>query len=218
MTLFSLALAYRIKKLEYEKLIIIEKANVELEEKVKERTSELVEYQEKLKELANKDHLSNLYNRRYLNEFSKNLINIVKREKNVLSVVLFDLDFFKKINDEYGHSVGDEVIKKFASILLREVRASDLVFRIGGEEFLIILLKTDTDGAYTIANKIREVCSKEKIELDNGETVCFSVSGGVSTLLSEDKDIYDTIKRADKLLYEAKKSGRDKILKFTIGD
>jgi predicted signal transduction protein with EAL and GGDEF domain len=107
-TLFSLALAYKIKSLQNEKLLIIYQQNISLESMVAERTEEL-------KELANRDPLTNLHNRRFLYEISDNIILLSKRENTPLSFIMFDLDNFKSINDTYGHAIGDKVIKAFCS-------------------------------------------------------------------------------------------------------
>jgi len=210
--LFSLALAYRIRVLQYEKLAIIHQSNIELDDKVKERTEELEQSRQKLKELANRDPMTNLYNRRCLYEISNELINIAKREKNPLSLIMFDIDKFKSINDIYGHIVGDEVIKIFAKLLL-QTRGCDIAARIGGEEFVLLLPNTDQKGAYEIATQIREDVEKLKCQVLSYPPISFTVSGGVSTLLLEnDNEIDQVLHRADKALYNAKKSGRNKII------
>ena len=210
--LFSLALAYRIKVLQHEKIAIIYQSNLELDEKVKERTLELEQSREKLKKLANHDSMTNLYNRRCLYEISNELVSIAKREKSPLSLIMFDIDKFKSINDIYGHSVGDEVIKTFAK-LLQQTRKCDIAARIGGEEFVLLLPNTDKRGAYDIASQIREDVEKLIFQVKSDRSISFTVSGGVSTLLLEnDNEIDQILHRADKALYKAKKSGRNKII------
>ena len=210
--LFSLALAYSIRILQHEKLVIIYQANIELDEKVKERTKELEQSKEQLKELANRDPMTNLYNRRFLYEISNELIRVAKRESSPLSIIVFDIDKFKSINDSYGHSVGDEVIKIFAK-LLQQTRECDVAARVGGEEFVLLLPNTDKKGAYEIATQIREEIEKQKVQLESSRSFYFTVSGGVSTfLLGKDKEIDQVLNRADKALYNAKNGGRNKII------
>lgn len=210
--LFSLALAYKIKVLQNEKLAIINQANTELDSKVKERTRELEESKEQLKELTYRDSLTNLYNRRFLYEISIELISIAKREKTALSVITFDIDKFKEINDTYGHNIGDEVIKTLAR-LLQNTRKSDVAVRVGGDEFVLLLPKSDENGAYNIASKIIENIEKHTIQVNAFMSLGFTVSGGISTFMFDsDYEIDHVLYRADKALYQAKTSGRNKIV------
>ncbi len=214
--LFSLALGYRIKLNQDEKLQIVRQANLELDEKVKERTKELERSQIKLKELASKDPLTNLYNRRSLFELVQSLVNSAKREKQNISLVMFDIDKFKNVNDTYGHAIGDIVIKEFAN-LINNTRESDIVARIGGEEFVLVLPNTDKDGAYKIAIKILESTRDLKIEVKENESLYFTVSGGVDLFnLDEPDALHQSLQRADRALYKAKISGRNRIILSSI--
>jgi diguanylate cyclase (GGDEF)-like protein len=208
MILFSLALAYRIKILEKEKFIIMQKAKDTLEINVKRRTKELEESKKKLEILANKDFLSGLLNRRPLFEISNRLISLAKRENTTISVLLFDIDKFKTINDTYGHKEGDEVIKAFSKILKKERRNSDIVARIGGEEFVILLPSTTHKDAFIIAEEIRKEVETFQVKTKDS-TICFTVSCGVSSLRKEDNKMDELIARADKRLYMAKNNGRN---------
>lgn len=211
--LFSLALAYRIRVLEEEKISIISKSNIELDAKVKERTKELEESKEKLEELANKDSMTNLYNRRVLFEYGEKLISFAKRENSPISIIMFDIDNFKSINDTFGHTVGDIVIKRFAE-LLKNLRASDIVSRFGGEEFVVLLPNTDKETAYKLALEIKKLSEDLIIEIEGNNSFNFTVSGGVDSLElnNEDDDINTMILRADNSLYRAKDGGRNKIV------
>lgn len=212
--IFSLAIAYRIRMHEQEKLKIINQANKELDKKVKERTLELELSQVKLKELASKDPLTDLFNRRFLYEISNELILIAKRDKTPISVIIFDIDNFKKINDTFGHTTGDDVIVQFAE-LLKQTRESDIAARIGGEEFLLILPNTSETGALEIANQVRKEAENLSIRTLT-DSLSFTVSGGVSSvLIAADTGIELTIHRADQALYQAKRSGKNKIQSFT---
>lgn len=207
--LFSLALAYRIKLLEEEKLYILQSSKDDLEIKIKERTKELEESKEKLKHLANTDSMTNLYNRRFLYEISKKLIYLSKREKQPLSLIIFDIDNFKIINDTYGHKVGDKVIIEFAS-QLKKHRQSDIISRVGGEEFVILLPNTTKEQAFIVANKIREERENNPF-ITNQINLFFTISGGIDSLKESDVSIEDVISRADIALYKAKNKGRNQI-------
>jgi len=168
--------------------------------------------EEELKNLANTDPLTKLYNRRYLFEISKEILSLAHRDKTQVSLLMIDIDKFKNINDSYGHATGDEVLKHLAFILLRETRESDMVARIGGEEFVILLPSTSKDSAYTFAEKIREIVEKEELIVDNKSLISFTISIGVSEIdLQNDKDMNEALSRADKALYIAKDSGRNRV-------
>ena len=212
MILFSLALAYKIRELQKEKIDIIDKANAELDNKIRERTRELEESKDELKELASRDFMTNLYNRRSFFDLSQELISIAQRENQPLTIVMFDIDKFKNVNDTYGHAVGDKVITLFAS-LIQNTRESDIAARIGGEEFVLLLPNTDKAGAFEIATNIRELAQKQQIYLDEKEYFHYTTSGGIASVdLAEDKDIHQALHNADENLYKAKRNGRNLIV------
>ncbi|MFT5661389.1 MAG: polar amino acid transport system substrate-binding protein [Sulfurimonas sp.] len=161
--------------------------------------------------LASTDSLTKLYNRRYFITTAEYIFLIAKREKKAISVIMLDIDFFKKVNDIYGHKIGDDVIIKLSSILLNSTRKSDIVCRWGGEEFLILLSDTDINGATVIAEKIRKIVNTTTIKVDDHLEVTFTVSFGVDEVNISDIDIEPSIKRADEALYKAKKTGRNKV-------
>ena len=140
MILFSLALAYKIKELQNEKITIINQSNEKLNARVKERTQELENSKEELKLLASQDFMTKLYNRRCFFEMSDELLNSAKKKKEPLSIILFDIDKFKDVNDTYGHAIGDKVIIHFSS-LLNSIKEEHIAARIGGEEFVLLLTK-----------------------------------------------------------------------------
>ncbi len=176
---------------------------------------ELIEAQSRLKEQTIRDPLTNLYNRRHLQDISQNLINISKREKTPLSILMLDIDKFKNINDTYGHSVGDDVIIQLALLLKNNTRESDVIARIGGEEFVILLPNTDKDGAFTIGHSLRELVEKETIIIDKNTNIHFTISLGVESVDNEyDFNIDEPLQRADKALYRAKESGRNRVVIF----
>ena len=169
--------------------------------KLKEK-SNLLEYQ------ASHDKLTGLFNRNRFDEIYTKEIKRTKRYNNELSIIIFDIDDFKMVNDTYGHQTGDEVLKEIAKITLNNVREQDINVRWGGEEFLILLPQTNITGAVTVASKIKSAI-KEHIFTD--KSLKITASFGVSQLLEEDDEI-SLISRSDKLLYEAKKTGKDKVI------
>ena len=177
------------------------------------QSNELEKAQIELKELANRDSLTNLYNRRYLSEISEELLLLAKRQTIPLSVLMIDIDKFKNINDTYGHDVGDEVIKLLANSLIKNVRQSDIVARLGGEEFVVILSDSDIDNAQIKAEDIRKNIEKLEHKLENSTIIKFTVSIGVSGYDIENDFSFDKVlKKSDEALYEAKESGRNKVV------
>ena len=176
------------------------------------RELQLQELQSELKLLASTDPLTKLYNRRHFCKVSDHILDLAKRDKKELSVLMLDIDKFKSINDTYGHKVGDDVIIKLADKLKECQRKSDIICRYGGEEFLVLLPETSLEGAVTAAKNIREEIEKVSIGLDLGTNLRFTVSIGVSNVYIEKEDSLESaIKRADEALYEAKKSGRNRV-------
>ncbi|MCT4619684.1 MAG: GGDEF domain-containing protein [Marinisporobacter sp.] len=181
---------------------IITKNNQELQEK----TLQIQKMNEQLKELSTIDGLTNIYNRRKLDEILAYEYNRVKRYGKAFSVILLDLDLFKSVNDTYGHNVGDQVLIETAEILKNNIRSSDLVGRWGGEEFLIICPNTDIHQALCVSEKLRIAIETHKFPVANKRTSSF----GVSTYQKGDT-IGTLISRADKGLYQAKKKGRNRV-------
>lgn len=160
------------------------------------------------KELSNVDPLTGLYNRRYYKTIVSTLLNKSAR----VSLMMVDIDHFKKLNDNFGHSFGDLVLKEFANVLTKKVRGQDICIRWGGEEFLILLPDTELKKATDIANRIR-TSVEDLIILDKqtGKSVDIRCSIGVSQCNEED-DINSLLERADSNLYEAKNNGRNMVV------
>jgi len=177
--------------------------------KIEEFTDELNISKEKAIQKSITDSLTSLYNREYMNIQLETLISKTRRDNSDLSLMLVDIDFFKKVNDTYGHLVGDTVLIKVANILKTKTRDIDMVVRYGGEEFVIILPNTNKQNAINLANKLNIEVSKIIFEeLDNTN---ITISIGVSKYIKEDT-MQSLIKRADDALYEAKDTGRDKVI------
>ncbi|WP_424688633.1 MAG: diguanylate cyclase [Halarcobacter ebronensis] len=163
-------------------------------------------------DLTNKDYLTKVYNRRYFNEYSEKALELAKRNKQDISIIAIDIDRFKKINDTYGHNVGDEVLIEVANIFKNSIRKSDIVARFGGEEFIILLINAKVDEATAIAEKMRVKIEDTIINVDDNE-VDITSSFGVATVNQESNEtIETTLKRADDLLYIAKKHGRNEVV------
>lgn len=163
-----------------------------------------------LEEMAFIDPLTGAINRRKFEELSNQELIRSIRYRSSLSFLMLDLDYFKNINDTYGHATGDELLKHFVSICKEMVRNLDVVARMGGEEFCIILPETDEEGAYLFAERVRKKVFNSAVTYQN-KTIRYSVSIGIAFLnVDEDKDINAILQRADKALYEAKNSGRNR--------
>ena len=167
-----------------------------------------------LQESALKDSLTGLYNRRFLQEYTETLIaGVLRREKSV-GLMMCDLDFFKQVNDLYGHNVGDNVLKETCEIIKKCIRSSDLVIRFGGEEFLVLMLDINGGETSQIADKIRETIEKTKIKVSDG-VIKKTISIGISEFPTDAESFWQAIQFADAALYRAKDSGRNKVVRFT---
>lgn len=173
-------------------------------------TRALDESSKKLIEMATSDPLTGLLNRREGFRRFKKEISHSSREKLPLSVILIDIDFFKQVNDNFGHQVGDEVIKMIAATLVAILRDYDIICRYGGEEYLIVLPTTGLVKALETAERIRKVVEEEVVCTDNGAEIRITVSSGVSSLQPTDS-IDSLIYRADNALYIAKEEGRNQV-------
>ncbi|MDW7550398.1 GGDEF domain-containing protein [Pseudoalteromonas peptidolytica] len=172
----------------------------------------VIELNIQLSEIANYDVLTKVPNRRYAFGIIHKQLSNLSRRNSYASVVMADLDHFKKVNDTYGHSAGDEVIKAFANIILSNIRDFDVVCRYGGEEFLIFFPDTDAQQASLIAERIREsLCANEIIF--KGQVIGASASFGVSNILPE-QSLNEAIDEADSALYTSKCNGRNKTTIF----
>ncbi|WP_072681789.1 diguanylate cyclase [Arcobacter sp. LA11] len=206
----SVVVVYFINSI-YKRQETIELLNTNLEDKIKNRTEELEASVKKLNELATIDFLTKIPNRRYFFELGNKLFSLAKRDKTELSLIIIDVDFFKKINDEYGHFIGDEVLKVVSQTIQNTIRSSDLVARIGGEEFIVLLNETSCDGAYIIAEKLRKIVEEENYTSEAFD-ISITISMGISCLNNkDDNELDDILIRADEALYSSKRNGRNRV-------
>ena len=163
---------------------------------------------------AKYDYLTEVYNRHELFSLAKTEIYKSKRFKTPLSFLLFDIDWFKKINDKYGHITGDLVIKIIAKACQKRLRQSDIIGRYGGEEFLVLLPSTTLENAKLIGENIRKLIEELEIDYDN-KRIKVTISMGITETSGDtDLELQDFINNADKALYTAKNEGRNRIEVF----
>ncbi len=180
----------------------------DLEKQVADRTRELSSEREKLEKMAREDFLTGLFNRRYVMEILENEIKRYRRHGISFSILMMDLDHFKNINDTWGHPSGDRVLHSVGDTLKTGLRSTDIVGRIGGEEFLVILPYTNGNSAMIVAEKIRKDMRK-LIFTEGDDNYSITASIGVANVEANDTDSERIIIRADRALYRAKEKGRD---------
>ena len=179
-----------------------------LEQKVAERTSELLQANQDLKQLALTDVLTGLPNRRHAMQQLALLWNETVEQGVALSCMMIDADYFKEVNDRYGHDAGDAVLCELARMLQHSVRTDDIVCRLGGDEFLIICPHTDIQGGLIVANLVHQAVVKMRVALGRGEWIG-SISVGIAAYSSEMKTHDDLMKLADEGVYAAKSAGKN---------
>lgn len=176
-------------------------------------------YKDKLEKVSTTDDLTGLHNRKYLQECLEKEISRSKRYATKLSCILFDLDFFKVVNDMYGYEWGDILLQKIANKLDAMIRKEDILTRYGDEEFLLILPNTSEDNAFLFAERFRrEVEKMEFIPAGEEEAHRVTISGGISTypcMKDVDEDANTVIRYAEHALYNAKHRGKNKIIQFS---
>ncbi|MEA5096935.1 MAG: GGDEF domain-containing protein [Burkholderiaceae bacterium] len=172
----------------------------------------LEEQQQQLEKLALTDSLSGLSNRRHFIEAAAREIDRARRYNRPLALIMLDIDNFKSVNDCYGHQCGDDVIRSMSRILRAGLRDQDIVSRIGGEEFAILLPETSGEMAADVAERLRELHAAARVACASGVTVGCTASFGVTELNPLDASIYDLLPRADKAMYAAKNAGRNCVI------
>lgn len=169
------------------------------------------ESNQQLYQLAMSDPLTDILNARAFYETARQLIRLATRSGMPCAVLFVDLDHFKQINDAYGHAAGDQVLKAAASTIAINIRNSDVLGRVGGEEFALFLPNTDCAAAKQVAEKIRAALAAQPVVTDSSVTILVTASFGVSCSESVDLDLDTLLQQADQAMYQAKQSGRNRV-------
>jgi len=169
---------------------------------------------DRLRETSLKDALTGLYNRRFLEEFIDTFTKQAQRRNETYTILMLDIDFFKQVNDTYGHDVGDMVIAELGKVIRQSVRESDLAVRYGGEEFVILLQNATKEGGLKVAKLINENFAALRFDVGTGETIKKTISIGIAVFPEDANTIWKCIKLADNALYIAKTTGRNKIVEY----
>lgn len=165
-----------------------------------------------LTELVRSDALTGLYNFRFFNETIALEMERTRRGTQPLSMILLDIDYFKKFNDEWGHDIGNHALVHIAKLIKVAVRKLDLPCRFGGEEFVILLPNTDLRQAVNVAERLREMISSTPVQTDGGESIAITASLGVDQFASTNSESSDEfVKRVDLWLYKSKHNGRNQV-------
>ena len=188
----------------------LERSNENLERQVRERTSELEQLRANAESQARTDPLTGLANRRAFQELAERALQHIGRSGKPLSLIMLDIDHFKRVNDTWGHSVGDQVLKAIATVLTEHVRSSDVAARIGGEEFVILLMDTEQGGAHIFAERLRLAIMDVEVKV-SGDRVRVTASFGVAEAASQETKLDEVLGCADKALYHAKHNGRNRV-------
>lgn len=167
--------------------------------------------EERLEVLASTDALTGSTTRRKFMEVASECLALSRAERQPMSMILIDVDHFKKINDTYGHAGGDAVLRELGHFLRQAVRGMDIVGRLGGEEFGVCLPETHLDQAAALAERIRRSLASQEIHLQDGQNIHCTASIGVAQLIHEDAGIEALLHRADLAMYESKRAGRNRV-------
>ena len=180
----------------------------ELQQSLVDTVSELRATRDHLARLASTDMLTGVYSRRWWFDLAAMEFSRSRRYVRRFSLIMTDLDWFKQINDTFGHAVGDHVLQQFGAMLRQVCRDSDVIGRVGGEEFALVLPETTLEAAKYIATRITEACRSLVVDASSAEARC-SCSIGVTEMRLDDEDLNSVLKRADSALYVAKRAGRN---------
>jgi diguanylate cyclase (GGDEF)-like protein len=175
---------------------------------------ELEHVQKELLQLSQTDDLTKVYNRRFFMQEAERLFALADRQKADSAFILFDIDHFKRINDTYGHITGDKILIELMQRIQGVMRASDVLARFGGEEFMLLLPFTSLSSTLLVAEKIRQFVAETPFTID-GQTIPVTISLGVSVRRAGQEDFESVLPQADQALYEAKTSGRNRVCHFS---
>ncbi|NLB63821.1 MAG: diguanylate cyclase [Fibrobacter sp.] len=190
---------------------------------LKQQMHEIEQARDLMEKMSITDELTSLYNRRHLFDRLNHHVDLSKRHGNKLGLFILDIDFFKKVNDTYGHQVGDLVLVEISKLLIDTARSTDLVARYGGEELVVLCPETELENTIVAAYRVRIAIENHTIKLDDGQELKVTASIGVAEYqaLSKEEGTHPTIEEfveaADAALYRAKKGGRNRVDVFNIG-
>ena len=173
--------------------------------------TEVVAYEQRLLDMNMQDSLTGAYNRRFLDVYIQREFDRHKRYATPFSVIMLDIDYFKTVNDEYGHQCGDSLLKNIAAEIAASIRKVDFLARYGGEEFCCLLPETTLPKALFVAERIRKSIARRRFDYE-GNILQLTVSAGVSTLLGDIDSAESLIGKADEALYAAKRQGRNRVV------
>lgn len=174
--------------------------------------TQIKHYQKELERLSRFDELTNLYNRRHFMTLARHELNRGKRYGGKISVMMIDIDHFKRVNDNHGHRTGDIVLAAIASQISQALRDTDIAGRLGGEEFSVVLPETELGNAILVAERLRQQVAGGAIDIGSGNTLNCTLSIGVADWSDKTEDVEKLLHRADQALYAAKNSGRNKVV------
>lgn len=201
------AVDYVLKPFHHQELLARIKTHLDL----KRTRDELEKALNEVEILATIDFMTNIPNRRYFVSLVEREFSLAIRKKRLFAVLMIDIDFFKKINDVYGHRIGDKAIKSVANEIMTMLRKEDLAARWGGEEFVVFLSDANQKDAMIVGERIREKIHQLCLEIED-KKIKMTVSVGVTTFHCQDQTFDDVLHRADLGLYEAKHNGRNKVV------
>ncbi|OMH29527.1 hypothetical protein BGP75_19710 [Motiliproteus sp. MSK22-1] len=185
-------------------------ARVQLQLKLQYMTEQLRKANANLQQLANRDSLTDVFNRRRFMELANSSYALSRRSSTPLSLIMLDVDHFKQINDSYGHDSGDITLIELVAVCNDVLREVDVLGRIGGEEFAILLPDTEQHGAYSVAERLRKKIADISISYED-QQFGITVSMGIAELGEEGDTVHHLMKRADDALYQAKREGRNSV-------
>lgn len=191
----------------------LEHSKAELEEQVYQRTRELEKAKLAAEHEARTDPLTGIYNRRSFFVEASRQLHFALRKQQPLSLLMFDIDHFKSINDTFGHALGDEALRQFCNTIVSNLRESDVWGRLGGEEFALVLCE-DEQGTLQTAQRLRQEVARIAIDTSSG-VLSLTASIGVA-YLSDQPDIETLLSQADNALYQAKHQGRNKVIEYNL--
>ncbi|MGV3491048.1 MAG: diguanylate cyclase [Devosia sp.] len=195
-----------------ESQFLAEQAAESIQQRMDEKTRSMGEHINALQVLADTDPLTHLLNRRAFLVFAADAMSYFRRYGRGIGILVVDIDFFKRVNDTYGHGSGDDVIETVGRVIQGEVRTTDKVARFGGEEFVVLLREVDAEGAKALADRMRQKVMDSVVPGRDHGDINVTISIGAAMVQAGDRDIADVIERADHALYEAKSTGRNRVV------